>query len=138
MKKHILSVDDEQPIRELLQESLGLRGYRVSTAATLADGRKIAGADRPDLIILDVQFDESDGFVLVDEFKSLYPTIPILLLTGVVFDTDVLREAIRKKVAGYLDKTVPLSRILSEVHRLIGDAETAQGNINPQAVSVNK
>ncbi len=123
MKKHILAVDDEQAIRDLLQESLALSGYRVSTAATLAEARKIARADRPDLVILDVQFDECDGFVLVDEFKKLCPDIPILLLTGMVFGNGAALQAIEKKVAGYLDKTVSLSRILDEVHRLIGASE---------------
>ena len=124
MKKHILSVDDEQDIRELLQESLGMRGYRVSTAATPDEARKIAKADRPDLIILDFQIEESDGFVLIDEFRKLYPDIPLMLLTGAVFGKGAVREVIEKKVASYLDKTASLSQILDEIHRLIGDPET--------------
>jgi DNA-binding NtrC family response regulator len=116
MKKHILAVDDEQAIRDLLQESLTLSGYRVSTAATLDEARKIARADRPDLVILDVQFEECDGFVLIDEFKKLCPDSPILLLTGIIFGDGAARQAI--------DKTVPLSRILDEVRRLIGYSET--------------
>ncbi|MGA2544582.1 MAG: response regulator [Verrucomicrobiota bacterium] len=123
MKKHILSVDDEQDIRELLQESLGMRGYRVSTAATPDEARKIAKADRPDLIILDFQIEESDGFVLIDEFRKLYPNIPLMLLTGAVFGKGAVREVIEKKVASYLDKTASLSQIMDEIHRLIGDPE---------------
>jgi DNA-binding NtrC family response regulator len=124
MKKHILSVDDEQDIRELLQESLGMRGYRVSTAATPGEALKIARADRPDLIILDAQIEESDGFVLIDKFRALYPDIPLMLLTGNIFGQGAVRQAIEKKVASYMDKTAPLSRILDEIHRLIGDPET--------------
>ena len=124
MKKHILAVDDEQDIRELLQESLGMRGYRVSTAATPDEARKIAKGDRPDLIILDFQIEESDGFVLIDEFKKLYPSIPLMLLTGAVFAKGAVREAIEKKVSSYLDKTASLSQIIDEIHRLIGDPET--------------
>ena len=123
MKKHILSVDDEQDIRELLQESLGMRGYRVSTAANPEEARKIAKADRPDLIILDFQIEESDGFVLIDEFRKLYPNIPLMLLTGAVFGKGAVREVIEKKVASYLDKTASLSQIVDEIHRLIGDPE---------------
>jgi len=124
MKKHILSVDDEQDIRELLQESLGMRGYRVSTAANPDEARTIAKADRPDLIILDFQIEESDGFVLIDEFRKLYPNIPLMLLTGAVFGKGAVRDVIEKKVASYLDKTASLSQILDEIHRLIGDPET--------------
>jgi DNA-binding NtrC family response regulator len=123
MKKHILSVDDEQDIRELLQESLSMRGFRVSTAANPEEARKIAKADRPDLIILDFQIEESDGFVLIDEFKKLYPTIPLMLLTGAVFGKGAVREVIEKKVSSYLDKTASLSQIVDEIHRLIGDPE---------------
>jgi DNA-binding NtrC family response regulator len=123
MKKHILSVDDEQDIRELLQESLGMQGYRVSTAATPEEARKTAKADRPDLIILDFQIEESDGFILIDEFRRLYPAVPLMLLTGAVFGKGAVREAIEKKVASYLDKTASLSDIVSEVRRLIGEPE---------------
>jgi len=123
MKKHILSVDDEQDIRELLQESLGMQGYRVSAAATRDEARKIAKEDRPDLIILDFQIEESDGFVLIDEFRTLYPGVPLMLLTGAVFGKGAVREAIEKKVASYLDKTASLAQIVVEVQRLIGDPE---------------
>jgi two-component system response regulator FlrC len=123
MKKHILSVDDEQDIRELLQESLGMQGYRVSAAATPDEARKIAKNDRPDLIILDFQIEESDGFILIDEFRKIYPNTPLMLLTGAVFGKGPVREAIEKKVASYLDKTASLAEIVSEVHRLIGDPE---------------
>lgn len=123
MKKHILSIDDEQDIRELLQESLGMQGYRVSAAATPDEARKIAKADRPDLIILDFQIEESDGFILIDEFRKLYPGLPLMLLTGAVFGKGAVREAIEQKVSSYLDKTASLSEIVSEVRRLIGDSE---------------
>jgi DNA-binding NtrC family response regulator len=121
MKKHILSVDDEADIRELLQEALTMRGYRVSTAAEPDSAKKIAQADPPDLIIMDFQIEEGDGFVLIEEFKKLAPNTPIMLLTGAVFDRAVVRDTIQKKVACYLDKTASLSTIVSEIQRLLGD-----------------
>jgi len=127
MKKHILSVDDEQDIRELLQESLTMRGYRVTTAGTAVEAKKIAKSDRPDLIILDFQIAESDGSILIDEFRKLYPGLPLMLLTGAVFGEGAVREAIEKRVASYLDKTASLADIISEIHRLIGDPE-AEGS----------
>jgi len=126
MKKHILSVDDEQDIRELLQESLSMRGYRVSTAATAVEAKRIAEADRPDLIILDFQIEESDGSILIDEFRKLYPGLPLMLLTGAVFGEGAVREAIETRVASYLDKTASLSDIVNEIHRLIGDPEAGE------------
>ncbi|MGP8198826.1 MAG: response regulator [Limisphaerales bacterium] len=121
MKKHILSVDDEPDIRELLQEVLTIKGYRVSTAAEPDVAKKIVKEDPPQLIIMDFQIEEGDGFVLIEEFKRLAPNTPILLLTGAVFDRQVVRDTIQKKVSSYLDKTASLSTIVSEIQRLLGD-----------------
>ena len=124
MKKHILCIDDEADIRELLQEVLTMKGYRVSTAAEPQLAKKIVKQDAPDLIIMDFQIEEGDGFVLIEEIKKLGPNIPILLLTGAVFDRAVVRETIEKKVARYLDKTASLSTIVAEIEKLLGDPST--------------
>jgi two-component system, NtrC family, response regulator GlrR len=121
MKKHILSIDDEAEIREMLREVLTSKGYRVSTAAEPEQARKIIKEDPPQLIIMDLQIEEGDGFVLIEEIKRLGPDIPILLLTGALFDRNIVRDTIEKKVSRYLDKTASLSTIVSEIERLLGD-----------------
>jgi DNA-binding NtrC family response regulator len=128
MKKHILSIDDEKDIRELLQEVLTIKGYRVTTAALPDKAMKIVKEDPPDLIIMDFQIEEGDGFVLIEEIKKLGPNIPILLLTGAVFDRKVVRDTIEKKVSRYLDKTASLNTIVTEVQKLLGDATGPSGD----------
>jgi DNA-binding NtrC family response regulator len=125
IKKHILSIDDEVDIRELLQEALTIKGYRVSTAAEPEQAKKIIKEDPPQLIIMDFQIEEGDGFVLIEDINRLAPGIPVLLLTGAVFDRGVVRDMIEKKVSRYLDKTASLSTIISEIQRLLGDAPTS-------------
>jgi len=120
-KKHILSIDDEADIRELLQEALSIRGYRVSTAADPDQAKKIIKEDPPQLIIMDFQIEEGDGFVLMEDIKRLAPGVPVMLLTGAVFDRGTVRDTIEKKVSRYLDKTASLSTIISEVETLLGD-----------------
>jgi DNA-binding NtrC family response regulator len=121
-KKHILSIDDEADIRELLQEALSIRGYRVSTAAEPEQAKKIIKEDPPQLIIMDFQIEEGDGFVLMEDIKRLAPGVPVMLLTGAVFDRGTVRDTIEKKVTRYLDKTASLSTIISEVETLLGDS----------------
>src|ERR1700677_3174698 len=98
MKKHILCIDDEADIRELLQEVLTMKGYRVSTAAEPEPAKKIVKQDAPDLIIMDFQIEEGDGFVLIEEIKRLGPNIPILLFSGAVSARAVVRDSLEKKV----------------------------------------
>lgn len=124
MKKHILAIDDEPDIRDLLTEFLSVKGYRVSATGSSDEALRIAREDPPQLVISDLQMEDTDGLVLIDQIKEIRSEVPVLLLTGVVFDTEVVRETIAKKVTSYLDKTTPLQRILQEVRRLLGDTQT--------------
>jgi len=121
MKKHILSVDDEADIRELLTEALTMRDYRVSATGDADEAKRIVKEDPPALVIMDFQIEEGDGFLMIQEIKKLAPNTPILLLTGAVFDKRVVRETILKMVSSYLDKTASLAEIIAEIQRLLGD-----------------
>jgi CheY-like chemotaxis protein len=117
-KKHILVVDDEAVIRELLDSFLSQAGYRVTTVPSALEAEAVAEQDRPDLVITDLQLEESDGLEMVARLKEFLGATPMILLTGVLFDPKVVREVLHKKVSSYIEKTAPLSRILEEVRRL--------------------
>ena len=119
MKKHILIVDDEAPIREILAQMLGQNGYRVTEAATANEAQQVALRDAPDLLISDLQLEESDGLAMIGRLKGPRPGLPVILLTGVLFDDDVVRDTLSKVVTAYLPKTTPLSKILEEVRRVL-------------------
>lgn len=118
--KHILAIDDEAPILDLLKEYLSSQGYRVSTAGTAVEARHIAEADAPDLIISDLQLEETDGLHLIEQLRALMPAKPVILLTGVLFDPQVVEENLKWKVSAYVSKTAPLQVLLHEIRRLIG------------------
>jgi CheY-like chemotaxis protein len=117
-QKHILLVDDEADIREMLGSFLSGNGYRVTAVGSAIEAERIAGSDRPHLVITDLQLEYSDGLEMVGRLKALLPETPMILLTGVLFDPKVVREVLTKVVSSYIDKTAPLSRILQEVRRL--------------------
>jgi len=54
-KRHILVVDDEFVIRELLESFLSMSGYRVTTVSSAFEAEAIAVRDRPDVVITDLQ-----------------------------------------------------------------------------------
>jgi DNA-binding NtrC family response regulator len=119
MKKHILIVDDEAPIREILAQMLSQNGFRVTEAATATEAQHAVQRDAPDLIISDLQLEESDGLAMIPHLKAVRPGMPVILLTGVLFDDDVVRETLSQVVTTYLPKTTPLASILGEVRRLL-------------------
>ena len=118
--QHILTIDDETEIRELLQEFLGSAGYRVSGASTPDEALRIVRNDPPQLIITDLQLEEVDGFDVIELIKAVAPKTPIILLTGVLFDPEVIRGPVGEKIVAYVEKTEPLERVLQEVKRHLG------------------
>jgi CheY-like chemotaxis protein len=120
MQKHILIVDDEIEIRDLLGLFLTSNGYRVTALETALEALRAVQTDRPDLIISDLQLEDSDGLEMIDQLKATLPDTPVILLTGVLFDAQVFRDTLSKKVSAYLMKTSSLSRIREEIKRLIG------------------
>lgn len=118
--KHLLAIDDEAPILELLKEYLSAHGYRVSTANTSAEARRIVQTDRPDLIISDLQLEDTDGLHLVEQLRKHVPDCPAILLTGVLFDAQVVEENLKWKISAYVSKTAPLQVLLQEIKAHVG------------------
>ena len=78
---HLLLVDDDRRIRDLLSRYLYSQGYRVTTADTAADARAKLGGLSFDLLILDVMMPGENGFDLAQAIRSS-STVPILMLTA--------------------------------------------------------
>ena len=120
MNKHILLIDDEPDIRDLLARFLVSRGYRVTPVGLSAEAQETVRRDPPDLIISDLQLEDDDGLDMIATLKKALPDVHVILLTGVLFDPQVVRDTLSKKVSCYLEKTSSLAKILEAVHRLVG------------------
>ena len=119
MKHHILVVDDEEPIRNLLSTFFERNGYQVTTAATADEAKRLVEECVINLIILDIALEESDGLELLGKLRGLHPQLPVVILTGMGFDDELYQEAVQKGAAGYMSKTLPLEQLLMEVHRAL-------------------
>lgn len=119
MKQHILVVDDEAPIRELLASYFKKHGYDVTTAADAVEATRLADEVPLHLVILDVLLADSDGLEVLERLKTAHPNLPIIIMTGIGFDEELLQEAIQKGASGYVSKTLPLDQLLMEAHRTL-------------------
>jgi len=92
MRATILVVDDERDLLELLRMNLGAAGYVVLTARSGAEGLRIAKADKPEIILLDVMLGDVSGIQLAGMLKGTPETsdIPIVMLTARDSETDVI------------------------------------------------
>ncbi|HWT37800.1 MAG TPA: response regulator, partial [Paraburkholderia sp.] len=85
MKKleHVLIVDDDREIRQLVAGYLERNGMRVSHAGNGREMRAALVLDRPDLIVLDVRLPDTDGLTLCRELRAGdCHAIPIVMLSA--------------------------------------------------------
>lgn len=90
MSKHLLVVEDNPINAELLVHLMGAHGYEVRTAADATQALKALAERRPDLILLDLQLPDIDGFELARRLKADPATraIPIVAVTSYAMPTD--------------------------------------------------
>jgi DNA-binding NtrC family response regulator len=115
----ILVVDDEIGIRELLSEILRDEGYQVALAENAEQARDWRNQNLPDLVLLDIWMPDTDGITLLKEWSgSGLLTMPVVVMSGHgTIDTAV--EATRIGAFGYLEKPIPLQKLLSTVGRAL-------------------
>ena len=118
MSQHILVVDDEAQIRELLCIYLMKQGFRVSTAATSQETLRVLGQTPVDLVVLDIGLADEDGLKLLAEIKKNHPSLRVVMLTGMGFVEDLLQEAHQKGADGYVSKVLPLDELLMAIQRI--------------------
>jgi two-component system OmpR family response regulator len=87
VQPHLLVVDDQREIRDLLNAYLSKHGYRVSTAHNAAAARQALTTSAIDLVVLDIVMPGEDGLSLC-RFLRETTGVPIILLTAVTEDTD--------------------------------------------------
>lgn len=152
-KRSILVVDDDRAIREYLTAFLSSRGYAVevleSGDAAIA---RLASGHAPSMILLDILLPGKDGIEVLSSVKSLYPSIPIIILSGIGQIKTVV-EAMRIGATDYLTKpfeeealelaienVIEKQRLKEEVKTLKQQlAYVEQGNIltsNPQVLRI--
>jgi two-component system phosphate regulon response regulator OmpR len=78
---HLLVVDDDRRIRDLLSRFLFAEGYRVTTAQSAAEARAKLEGLRFDLLILDVMMPGETGFEFARKLRAI-SSVPILILTA--------------------------------------------------------
>lgn len=119
--KTVLIVDDHPLSRELVVDLLEPAGYTVLQAEDGLGLLERAQAERPDLILLDLQLPGVDGFTLTRQLKADAETreIPILAMSAYV-SPEKQAEAVASGCVGFLAKPLDTRVVLATVARFLG------------------
>ena len=112
----ILLVEDHQEIWDFLSRRLKRRGYEVVVAQDGQEGLDKARADKPDLLLLDMNLPVMDGWTVAKELKADESTkrIPIIALTAHAMSGD-RDKAIAAGCDDYHAKPVDFSQLLNQI-----------------------
>ncbi len=125
----VLVVDDEPDIRKVVKMTLQKAGYDVLEAE---NGEKAietinSGENRLmlDVMICDIRMPKVNGIEAIAYFRSNYPHVPLIVLTGFP-DTDMATSFLRQGVVDYLVKPVEGEKLRSAVARAMEQRELAR------------
>ena len=114
---HILAVDDDDRIRELVKEYLIEKNFLVTTAKDAADAKKKLEIVKFDILILDIMMPGEDGLSLTKEIKKNNP-IPIILLTAKGETRDRI-EGLELGADDYLGKPFEPKELLLRIKNIL-------------------
>jgi len=130
---HILIVDDQREICDLVQEYLSSEGYRVSTAHDGTGMRRVIAQEPVDLVILDLMLPGEDGLTLARSLRD-ESTVGIIILTGRGETVDRI-IGLEMGADDYLPKPFHLRELLARVKSVLRRASTrsAERQVAPRS-----
>lgn len=119
-KPLVYIVDDDDAVRDSLDAYLTLKGMNV---AVFGSAQELLGHENalPNLLIIDVNMPEIDGFMLLETLRNRGNGAPAVLITG-LGDPDTRARAERAGVAAFFDKPIDPPVLFSTLTRLLTEA----------------
>jgi len=124
--KVVLLVDDDQDFLDQMWVNMRALGFSILKADSQAAAEEILKDTKFDLAIIDLMMENMDGgFVLSYKIKQKYPTVPVIMVTGVAAETGLSFDSTTKderswiKADVVLSKPVRLEQLRREMHRLL-------------------
>src|ERR1700736_4422828 len=116
--RRILIIDDERPILMTLEALLTRRGFQVDTAATADKGLKLLKSQPPALVLLALQLPDAEGLHTLDQIKTDYPEMQVIILTAHDSLNNAI-ESIKRGAYHFISKPYAPEELLSLVEKAV-------------------
>jgi len=129
--EHILVVDDEEAIREVVATMLESKGYTCTAVSNGRAAQDHVKRSTPDLVLSDMIMPEMDGIKLLDWLRQYDPEIPVIMVTA-IHDISTALEAIRRGAYDYILKPFEKDQLFLGVGRALQHRRLVTENRNYQ------
>jgi DNA-binding response OmpR family regulator len=110
----LLLVDDEPAYLEVLEKRMGMRGFKVTTAVSGADGIQALRKQDFEVAVVDLKLGDMDGLEVLKVFKKMDPQIQVIILTGHGSE-QAARDGLALGAFDYLTKPCELESLLERI-----------------------
>lgn len=119
-KATILYVEDNLENRTLVRRILVSENYAMLEAVNASDALNVLKNARPDLILMDINMPDMDGYTLTAKIKSMpgFKRTPILALTANVMRGDK-EKTLEAGCDGYIQKPLDIDQLIREIERFL-------------------
>ena len=128
--EHLLVVDDDREIRNLLTDYLSRNGYRVTAVGEGKAMRRALEGNRIDLVVLDLMLPGEDGLTLCRDLRTRSPSLPVLMLTARGDEVDRIL-GLEMGADDYLAKPFNPRELLARIKSILRRAHALPPNLEP-------
>jgi len=114
----VLIVDDEEKIIESLEGILSDDGFEVLHAFNGYEALKKIETESPDIVLLDIWMPGMDGIETLKEIKKLYPTLPVIMITG-HGSIESAVDATKSGAFDFLEKPLSIDRVIVTINNAL-------------------
>lgn len=127
---HILAVEDDEEVRELLADYLTHEGFRVTLASSGAEMASALEAEKVDLVLLDLRLPDGDGLSLIRQLRT-ESHLPVIILSGRVEDVDRI-VGLELGADDYLTKPFNPRELLARIKAVLRRATEGRREHSPE------
>jgi len=113
MSYKVLVVDDEEPVRRLLEDLLKKEKCTVKFATSGEEALDIIGKEDFEVVLLDIKLPGISGLDTLKKIKERKPYLIVIMITGFGYNEELIAKSKELGCSGYIGKDMPISQIIS-------------------------
>jgi DNA-binding response OmpR family regulator len=113
-------VDDDQYVVHFLTMFFKHKGFQAAVARNALELERKFGPAAFDVVVLDIRLNDAEGIDLIPRIRQLQAGVPIVMLTGLGYDDELMNASLKAGANGYVSKTLPPEELFAAVLRAMG------------------
>ena len=119
----ILVIDDEAPVRDLLEDLLKREDCLVIACGSGEEALAILKKETFDVVLLDIKLSGMSGLEILKDIREKYTNLPVVMITGFGFDEELIGKSKQFGCCGYIGKNMPVAQIIATFKQFVKEAK---------------